>query len=284
TANTDQWRPAEILADAITILSGNYCDGTIESGIRRTNDPNITGLNAGTACLSSYLDQNLRGRQSDEVTFLLENGEQSPTDLAAPSTEPIFVDRNGVLLYDDNADGPDNITLLPYGSNLASGNDYTNLNQGQGSRPLNNARTTRVNAVIVSGITPARVNETYGGLHNFPRFNESWNGDDLRLQGSLVQLNFSTQDTAGFDIEDTFDPPLNNLNASTGTVFPFYFPPGRRWGYDPALQYVPASPAVARLFVTGSPRSEVFQRVDVADPYVQRLCQALDPLPSACSN
>ena len=289
-ANTDQWRPAEILADAITVLSGNYCDGTIESGIRRTADANITGLNTNTSfCLSSYLDQNLRGRTSNEVTFLLENGAQSPTDTTAPSDEPIFVDRNGVLLYDDNASG--GINLFPYGSNLASGNDYNELTQGQFTgggltRPLNNARTTRVNAVIVSGINPARVNDTYGGLHNFPRFNETWQGDDLRLQGSLVQLNFSTQDTAGFDMRDTFDPPLNNSNATPGTVFPFYFPPGRRWGYDPALQYVPASPAVARLFVTGSPRSEVFQRVDVTDPYIVNLrCAvgALDPNSPACS-
>ncbi len=286
----DRWRPTEVLSDAITILSVSYCDGTIEAGLRQTNANAIDGETCND---NSFRNTNIQGRPSNNATFLLEDGTQSEANTNnVPSAAPIAVDRNGVMRYDLNdsdGDGTDDavFSLVNYGSrnddNLNNNGDYTNFTQG---RPLNNATPTRVSSVIVSGLSPTRINETYGGLHNFPRFNEIW-GDSvaLNIDGSLIQLNFSTYDTANLDQRDTFDiDNADGVVATDGANFPFYAPPNRLWGYDPALQYVPAAPVVERLLVTGSPRSEVFQRVDFSDPYIQALCPAFPAgtAPQAC--
>ena len=274
-ANTDRWRPSEVLSDAITFLSVDYCDGTIEAGLRQ-NDQNA--VDGETCDDNSFRNTNIRGRAETDSIFVLEDSTLSPTSNTVPSAVPIAVDRNGVFRYDQIGGS---IDLLDYGSrNDGNGGrgDYNNSNQ---NRPLNAADDTRVSAAVISGLSPTRVDETYGGLHNFPRFNETWGGDNLVIRGSLIQLNFSVYDTANLDQQDTFD--FNNqLNGSGGSDFSFYSPPRRRWGYDPALQYVAASPAVARLLSSGRPRSEIFDRIDATDPYIQQLCQAITPRPDAC--
>jgi hypothetical protein len=51
TAAGDTWRPVEILADAITLITHNFCDGYQENGIRNirntTANVNIPGKDNG---------------------------------------------------------------------------------------------------------------------------------------------------------------------------------------------------------------------------------------------
>jgi hypothetical protein len=238
-AATDDWRPTEVLADAITILSNAYCDGVIEDAIQGNNN----GCDDGT---SSYRDTKLKADSSN--SWDREN--EGDTD------SPIALNRNGALLY-----GGGNT----YGD--ADG-DFLGLDDTQA---LNNSDETTVNSVIVSGLTPTRVGESYGGLHNFPRFNENWD-DDLNINGSLVQLNFSAYDTASYDHENTFAPASS---AGGGEFIPYYGAPGRNWGYDPALQYNPPGPIVERLLSQSGLRSELYQEIEVSDPYIQQLCRAI---------
>ncbi|NBD33844.1 MAG: hypothetical protein GVY17_12990, partial [Cyanobacteria bacterium] len=238
-SDNDDWRPSEILADAITFLSNAYCDGVIENAIEGNND--------GCGGRPSYRNTKLNDSSGG-------NNSGSDWDREDPGNldSPIAVNRNGRLLYDDGT---------PYNALLG-----TNNVQG-----LNNSDETTVNSVIVQGLSPTRENETYGGLHNFPRFNENWSGTDLNIRGSFVQLNFSTYDTANLDQQDTFKPASS---AQSGNNFPFYRPPNRKWGYDVALQYNPPGPIVERLLSQSGLRSEIYQEVEVSDPYIQKLCKA----------
>src|SRR5882724_7447016 len=55
---------------------------------------------------------------------------------------------------------------------------------------------------------------TDGGLHNFLRFLENWNGDTLYYKGSLVSLFYSTYNTGTFKCCNyvVYEPPTRNYN------------------------------------------------------------------------
>ena len=253
--DVDKWRPTEVIADAITILSNVYCDGTIEGGIRRNNNSRVSGCSGST---ESFHNTTFYG--DNDFPWILEDGNTSPSGTNNPSPAPILVSKNGEI------------------SNTTNGTHdvYLKLNQ---ARPLNRADAqTTANLVFISGLSPTRDNETYGGLHNFPRFNEDWS-TNLNITGSIIQLNFSTYDSANLDQQDTFQP-IGNANG--GSYFRFYSPPGRRWGYDPALQYNPPGPIVERLLSQSGLRSEIYQEIEVGDPYVQQLCRAVTNNSDTC--
>ena len=241
--NGDAWRPAEILSDAITVLSNNFCDGTIESGIRENNNTTVSSCSGST---SSFLNTTLDG---DNVNWILEDGLTAPTN-NTPSPVPIRVTRNGALFVQGSS--------TPY-------NTYRGMNDG---RPLNDANETTVNTVFVSGITPARTNDSYGGLHNYPRFNETWEDDNLNISGSFIQLNFSAYDTANFDQQNAFVPAAT---ATSDENIQYYRPPDRRWGFDVGLLYNPPGPVAARLFSTSTNRSETYEELASDDPYIRNL-------------
>jgi hypothetical protein len=233
----DTWRPAEILADSISLITHNFCDGYQEHGIRNVLD--IDGQ-FGNECAT--------GAPSFRNTFPITN-----PDIA---NNPASVARNGWAREN------------PYdlGAPIILGSDGTHRLQnnslqvpvGVDSYMLPAARFNRrsdfvprrgtdyaVNAVIVSGIIPSRRRQPYGGMHNFPRFLEIQQ-TALRIQGSLIQLNFSNYATSPFD----FDALERNQTAVVASYFPYYEPPLRFWGYDPALQYAPAGAGIQAVHQT----------------------------------
>lgn len=234
----DRWRPAEVLSDAVTILSNNFCDGSIEEGI-------IEDTSTPANCNS--------GRSSFLNTILNNNGtvrdwlRENPFD----ENSPIQITRNA------------EIELIDDGSNPV----FDNFQGIGANRPLNNANETDVGLLMVSGLVPSRPNQAYGGLHNFPRFNENWNDDNLNFLGAFIQLNFSTYATAPYD-QDAFE--AGSIPQSGGTLR-YYRAPNRRWGYDVALQANPPGPVAARFLAFPSPRTEIYQELPAADPYILQL-------------
>ncbi|MGB5897757.1 MAG: hormogonium polysaccharide biosynthesis protein HpsA, partial [Geitlerinemataceae cyanobacterium] len=207
--DSDSWRASELLVDALTILSDNFCDGSIEDGIitvadginpggalrtrlgngasgigRNTASGNprlqsIYGCNDANLNYTSYLNQNRPNAPGTAFNGWLR---ENPADPASP----IKISPNGNPLLDTGDDYAGNyFTFL-------QGNAAGNLRV----KPLNQASPQRVNAVIISGTVPFRALQSSGGLHNFPRFLENWDGVPLNISGSLLQLNFSTAATA----------------------------------------------------------------------------------------
>ncbi|GFE67633.1 hypothetical protein CFPU101_02430 [Chroococcus sp. FPU101] len=229
---SDRWRPVEILGDALTVLSNNFCDGTIEDGFTNTSNTCFSGST------SSYLNSTLANANTNTWT------RENPNDL----TSPIAVTRNADI-------------------RLSNGSVFTNYRTLGNGKTRNPAINTSMNAIFINGLVPARRFQSYGGLHNFPRFIEDWDGDDLNITGAFVQLKFSTYATAPWD-QEAWEP---GENPSTGETIPFYAPPNRKWGYDVALQYNAPGPVAARFISVGSPRNEFYQQLAADDPYTKQL-------------
>jgi hypothetical protein len=255
----DSWRPTEIIADAITILSNNFTDGTVEDGFRRT----------GT---NSYSNQRRPTNGAPSFYWLQENPWTTPTSVTAVDGQnrtPIAVSRNGNPLYCDLPNRDANFIntctrIREWGVNTTSGA----LNGGYDtSGTVPGATETRINAIIVSGIVPSQAQQSYGGFHNFPRFIEAWGGNPLNISGSFLQLNFSNYATAPFD-QDALEP---GSTPGGNEDIPYYGPPPRRWGYDVGLQYAPAGPVSRRFITPGSSWSEAYRELPVEDPYVKNL-------------
>ncbi|MEL6224034.1 MAG: hormogonium polysaccharide biosynthesis protein HpsA [Cyanobacteria bacterium J06627_8] len=280
---TDLWRPSEILADAITVISERFCDGSAEDIPRTVTE----GSNAQ---LSSSFVSDLYGCQNNgnRTSFLnlgrirerpsrgtLITGEQeywlheNPYDslfygadwkdrlrFNTPIT-PVIWSRNGNPITVDGAD--------------EYSRRYYTFRDG---KPIIRNGSNRVNAIIISGLTPSRAGQAYGGLHNFPRFIEDWN--TLYISGSLLQLQFSRYATAPFSQNswETGTPP------SGGEQIKYYSPPNRRWGYDVGLQYAPAGPLASRFVsVSNTPRSEFYSEPPADDPYLLLLCEQISDNP-----
>ncbi|MGB7248697.1 MAG: hypothetical protein WBC73_07135, partial [Phormidesmis sp.] len=245
----DEWRPVEVVGDAVGVLSGAFKDGNIQDGftLARNQSPNGTGV-------SSYQNQNR----------MLANGAVAPAFWkhvdAGDTATPILINRNGGLV---KADG----SVFGNSQYLQFSNSNSDFNDKRGG-DLQPASRTIINAVFISGIIPSQAGQTYGGMHNFPRFLEHWQNVDLHISGGFFQLNFSTSATAPFD-QDAWEP---GTDANVGNFrIRFYGAPNRIWGYDVGLQYAPAG-AIARRFVTvGTPRSEFYRELPVDDPYVENL-------------
>jgi len=282
----DDWRPSEVFADAITILSSEFCDGSIEDGYLYINKTvNDTAAYAKYGCssgtkLTSFLNQNQIQKEPGDRTIVTKIKTRWQRTNAFDQGSPIAVDNNGNVVKSNTSfwNGPDDNDVYRQAKRNERRTDQINTG-------------TRVNSILVSGIVPSRAGQPYGGLHNFPRFNEHWNpSSDLIkpsfISGSLLQLQFSKYATAPFD-HDAWEPgqqPIEGKQVDTSEFIPYYKAPDRRWGYDVALQYAPAGP-MAKRFVSASasPRSEFYSEPPADDPYIAQLCRRIVPDDEAAS-
>jgi hypothetical protein len=324
STNDDRWRPAEILADAISILSNDFCDGSIaDAFVEPVVNPErsipdfkaSTGNTGGSISYpngiaksvydkyglyspgcsrggngngsTSYQNQNRvkaepptngegwEWKREGGASIAVDNG---GTNNSKPSwsdfTTPIQIGRTGEPLLiarpiNNNATLP--INYGEGGLNLA----YTTPQEGRGDgkRLISDTdNATRINAIVVSGLTPSRPKQSYGGLHNFPRFLENWGGKEFIFSGSFLQLNFSNYATGPFEQEGWATGEQED--AKNPEPIQHYAPPNRLWGYDVGLQFAPAGPAAARFVAPSSTRSEFYTEPPVSDPYINKLCEA----------
>ena len=263
TKTGDRWRVAEVLADAVSILSNEFVDGAIDEGFIRDADELSPAFgNARTSFNNQHRPlYTVRGNTTawgDSSQWLRIDGTTASSNL------PIWVGRNG-----ESRTRMSNGAIKDF-TNANNSNDFIFPQvRNTGVRPLLSqvANTHRVNATIISGIVPPRRFQSYGGMHNFPRFLEKWRDVDLFIQGAFLQLNFSTASTGPFDA-DAWDPgQLPNSREDNS----YYWPPNRPWGYDVALQLVPTGPIAARFVAIGRPRSEHYRELPIEDPYVKNL-------------
>lgn len=332
----DTWRPTEILADGITIISNNFCNGSANDYFAQAYNNNVQELgNNSPENLALNFVQNANSSSDARVdngtstgqiylgcantaqlrpSFL--NANRPNVDLPANAvwlrespfdpSSPIYVDRNGTPWAVNHQTGerigvsisgnppvasPVNLTQYPSGTTGQASpapNLYNSYYAFNDNRPLSGAAETRVNAVIISATVPSRPTQAYGGIHNFPRFIESWG--TLTIQGAFIQLNFSTQATAPFDQDQWEISPtiptdsrcrdVNtafNCQAQSVELIRYYNPPTRRWGYDVGLQLAPAGPVASRFISPARQRSEYFTELPASDPYILRLRCAQRP-------
>ncbi|MEM6252387.1 MAG: hormogonium polysaccharide biosynthesis protein HpsA [Cyanobacteria bacterium P01_D01_bin.156] len=293
----DSWRPSEIFADAITILSTNFRDGWVEDAYVYDFGTAVGNPRVASSYLNYnriHLEDTAKTVTADGIVLardrlLREDNEttdQCGTANGGDCDLPILFNRNGI---------PKKWRNNPHSSGapcLAGFRDYPNCHNDDFTdnfddaggnidnikverykdqvEPLANAR---VNALLVAGIVPMRQNQTYGGIQNFPRLLEEWEDKNLIISGGFFQLNFSTQATAPQD-QDALEPgatPVSGVNRNL-----FYNAAKRIWGYDVAFQYTSVAPVAQRFVSVGRPRSEFYRELPLGDAYIQNLCNARD--------
>jgi hypothetical protein len=114
----------------------------------------------------------------------------------------------------------DALTLLSDSWNDANGNKALSYRT---------AATTTVYAVCMQGIVASSGGKYSGGVENYFRLLENWDGKDLNFEGSLINLWLSTKATG--------------LWPGTGTV---YNAPKRAWAWDDALGGLNGPPGATR--------------------------------------
>ena len=256
----DRWRVTEILADAVSLLSDNFVDGAIQEGFIRDREEVSTDFkNKVNADSSTSFHNQQRPLDSNHKAW----GNASQwlrIDGSKNDALPIWVGRNGESrLFDGSEVFTD-----------ATANREFELPQNQdgGSAGIIDASVPeRMNATIITGLVPSRNRQTYGGLHNFPRFLEDWNDGNLFIQGAFLQLNFSTASTGPFDA-DAWEPGEAPVDEER---YLYYKPPNRQWGYDVGLQYATAGPIAQRFVTLERPRSEHYRELSIEDPYITNL-------------
>ncbi|MBD2428802.1 hypothetical protein [Phormidium sp. FACHB-1136] len=258
----DTWRPVEILSDAFTILSNDFLDGSVQDTFTMPW-PTSGGP---VATNTSYMNQS---RPTTAQNVRREDG----TSSSAAAASPVWIDRNGSAWVGSNR--VEAITTLVWRILTDTDNDRRRNLQAV-SAPV------RVNAVLIGGVVPSRTNQGYGGLPNFPRTIQSWANQALIINGSFLQLNFSTASNGPFE-HDAWEPGATPDDDSGTTAngpqtrgLGYYSPSLRRWGYDPALLYYPPAAASRRFASVGNLRSEYFRDLPADDPYVQLLRCAED--------
>jgi hypothetical protein len=291
----DQWRLAEVLTDALTPLSPNFCDGSIEDALissapvdnnrlkpddlqKRYGCP-AEGANSKTTSYMSLNRPTVAVPAINEVKWvrasLVDTYWKAAIGSGAPSdtgSSPIVFSANGVPLV-----------LETKGSAISGIGPYEKGDSGSymetnADRPLIEASSgMQMNLVMISGIVPSRLGQSYGGLHNFPRFIENWQNKEFFLSGAMVQLNFSTYATAPYD-QEQMEPSQPDPKSGTGSNewIAYYKAPLRRWGFDVGLKYVEPGPVSRRFKSTELTRSEFYSEPATDDPYTQLL--------AACAN
>jgi hypothetical protein len=115
------------------------------------------------------------------------------------------------------------------------------------------ARTATVNAAILAGHSPTPCDYARagcssppygGGLENFPRFLENWNGVIFRYTGSLVSLYMNRYSTGLWG---------NTANVGFAAAG-YYTPPTRQWSFDVNFRFPerlpPGTPSVGTVLQT----------------------------------
>lgn len=296
---SDDWRATEIVTDAIHILSDDFTDGWIGQGILNAN-----GTGGGTG--SSFRAMNYPNRAgvnalswvSEDGRLYYANNVDNRNNAIRDKASPVKISQRGLPVYCSIPGLSTDIstrtpaltqTDVQTSSCTALGGEereYGLRDTAQGFLPFATKRAqlqaadgaNYVNALVVSGIVPSRVNQANGGLHNFPRTIESWEisadrAYPLWFAGSMFQLNFSHSSTGPYD-QDAWEPgtnPIAGASNSTQESIWYFRPPDRRWGYDVALQYVQATPVAQRFSGRSNIRSEFYQELPSDDPYIVNL-------------
>jgi hypothetical protein len=172
--------------------------------------------------LTSVYVADLRTQNSaTEAGIRLTNGMTLPsTGLTVATPDPLYVEGNynvdSTQLGSSNTSKSSPAALVADSINVLSGS-WSDANS---SKPLNNrtASDTTVNAAFLAGIVPSGNGYYSGGVENFPRFLEDWNGKTLTYNGSMVVM-FPSQVGTG-------------TWKGTGSTANVYNPPTRNWNFD----------------------------------------------------
>jgi hypothetical protein len=147
------------------------------------------------------------------------NGTNLPSHgLTVATGRPLYVWGDYNELTSANLGTPDTSMTLPaslVGDAITILSD--NWSDGNGTS-MGTAKSTTVNAAILTGAVETTAGQYSGGMENFPRFLEDWSSAVFTYNGSMIKM----------------FPSLYATNVWNGINYTknYYSPPTRRWAYD----------------------------------------------------
>jgi hypothetical protein len=314
-ANIDRWRPSEILADSISILSNTFCDGSIADSFVlpnsiqtvpfqpdykvATDQLNLTTTRSvynksglyGPGCSqrTSFHNQNRpktaltagsdwMRENSSPFTYSQRNTTSSNFDYWTDFTSPIKISRAGqplVVSSQNTSSRPGSSATTPLPSNKPGTYTGTYLAIESDS---NDVRLMTPEDVRINSIIVS-------GLHP-SRKQQGYGGlhnfprfledwGGKNVFFSGAFLQLNFSNYATAPFETERWEPPAVTEGDAAESIPYYSPPNRLWGYDVALQLSPAGPAAARFVTSGKDRSEFYSEPPANDPYINKLCTAV---------
>jgi hypothetical protein len=208
-----------------------FANGQIASGSslvpNGTSAPNgVTGLTVATNA-PAYILGNFNADGTIAGTSATNNSALYPDDVPASTTAanlpaaviaskeaPVAIAADAVTVLSGNYFGTDSTTNLAPASAMTSGSAYNSY-----KTPAPNASgSVEIAAAIISGTIPTSPDSTgtqaySGGVHNFPRFLETWGSNTVAIRGAMVCM-------------------YNSRIATAGWSQSYYSAPFRQWGFD----------------------------------------------------
>jgi hypothetical protein len=222
TTNTTVF-PHTYTYDAITgytytMISGytyQLISGYIINGITGYTYAGITGVTTNAIYTTNYV-------QYAEPGIVLTNGQTLPSNgLSVITPDPAYVvgnwnvSTNGTTIVTQSYNVADTLPSAIYSDSFTVLSPAWNPANSSNNISLRTATPDTVNAAILTGIVPSNGTYYSGGVENYPRLLENWNGVNLYYNGSMVEM-FSSQ--------------ISNYPwPGTGVV---YQPPNRYWAFD----------------------------------------------------
>lgn len=212
---------------AIVLSNGQVTSGT--SLVPTVN--NVNGLTVATNVpayiLGHFNADGTIGSSGTSNSALWPDDTASGTPITSSTQSPVCIAADTVTILSPNYFNTSGTKVVP--SSQASGNAYNSYTT---QRP-NASGSTEIAAAIISGSNTTSpsgsgTQEYSGGVHNMPRFLETWTGNTVAIRGSLVSM-YNTRYATG-------------IWASS-----YYQPPNRQWGFDQLFAngtYPPICPQV----------------------------------------
>jgi hypothetical protein len=316
----DLWRPSEILADSVSILSDRFCDGSAIDTFM-TAGPRPSGNEGG-------ISENTNSSSNADAKKIYTNGSKKGAQVYNDTDKALFGSAKGCL-NDATAGATSFLNQNRPQEPLKDGWDWVRENPGDPiyspikiSRNGNGliAKGTSVpveyssaNDIDIKGNYMDNKNSTNSGARALQRIpqNEETGVNVIMVSGIVPAQKFQ-----GYGALSNFPRFLENwddgrsslrfagsflqLNFSNYATGPFdddswepgqtpiagrevlpYRPPARLWGYDVGLQLAQASPAASRFTTLSNEKNEFYTEPSGSDAYMKNLCNALKAQPPA---
>jgi hypothetical protein len=184
-------------------------------------------------------DRRVQASKAESAIRLVNGTSLPPQGLTVATPSPVYV--LGDYNVSPAAKGTTNTTASLPASIAADAitilsGSWSDSNS-KGALPSRKASSTTVNAAFLMGDVATTASADSGGLHNFPRFLESWTGKIFTYNGSMICM-FNSKVATG---------PWKD----TGSANDLYDMPVRQWALDQNFQYStklpPATPSLVVL-------------------------------------
>ncbi|MEX0272385.1 hormogonium polysaccharide biosynthesis protein HpsA [Leptolyngbyaceae cyanobacterium UHCC 1019] len=315
----DLWRPSEILADSVSILSDRFCDGSaIDTFMTANPRPNANegGIDDTTSSGSTntskvYTNGTKKGAEvyNDTDKALFGSAAGCLNDAAAGATS--FLNQNRPSKDLTNASGWNWVRENPGDPIYSPVKISRNGNGLIASATSVPVEYSSANDTVIQGEYMDNKNSSNSGARTLQRIppNQETGVNVIMVSGIVPARQFQ-----GYGALSNFPRFLENwddgasrlrfsgsflqLNFSNYATGPFdddswepgetpitgrevlpYRPPARLWGYDVGLQLAQASPAATRFTSLSKEKNEFYEEPSGSDAYMKNLCIALKNQP-----